>query len=62
MKTTNPLLMLTGMMLAAPSLGLAFDVPRYVHAASAVQDASAEAAKGKKALVFVYTDSSLQPT
>lgn len=61
MKTKQSFL-LTGIMLAAPSLGFAFDVPRYVHAAEAVSEASAEAVKDKKALVFVHTNSSLQPT
>ncbi|HUF64315.1 MAG TPA: hypothetical protein VMN36_19720 [Verrucomicrobiales bacterium] len=61
MKTKQSFLLIA-MMLAAPSLGWAFDIPRYVHAASAFSEASADALKGKKALVFVRTNSSLQPT
>jgi hypothetical protein len=40
----------------------AFDVPRSVHSVDKISQATAEATKTKRGILFVYTDPTLKPS
>jgi hypothetical protein len=40
----------------------AFDVPRSVHTVDKISQATSEATKSKRGILFVYTDPTLKPT
>jgi hypothetical protein len=39
-----------------------FDVPRSVHTVDKISQATAEAAKSKRGILFIYTDPTLKPS
>lgn len=55
-------LMLAGCLFSLSMSAGAFEVPRTVHRVSAASQATQEAEKGKKGILWVLSDSSLKPT
>jgi hypothetical protein len=62
MKIPIPLFVATLGLLTAPMVAFGFDVPRHVHAMSDLSEAQESAEKDNRPLMFVFTQSTLQPS